>query len=80
MTDHTSRSWTTENPEREAEAEAIDRWMSGLPARDQFERDVYREYENRIAADSPSAKEARAAIAEHARQIEAHGRELEASA
>jgi hypothetical protein len=77
-TEHSSRAWVAENPEREAGARA--RWSAGLPARNRFERDVYREHENRIAADSPRAEEVRARLGEHAREIEAHSRELEAEA
>jgi hypothetical protein len=74
--EHGSRAWVSDVHEREAEALA--RWSAGQPARNQFERDVYRGHENRIAADSPRAKEVRAALAGHAREIEANGRELEA--
>ena len=74
--EHGSRAWTADVHEREAEA--IARWSAGQPARDRFERDVYREHENRIAVDSPRAKEVRASLAEHAREIETRGRELEA--
>jgi hypothetical protein len=74
--EHGSRAWVCDVHEREAEA--IARWSAGQPARNQFERDVYREHENRIAADSPRAREVRARLSEQAREIEAHGRELEA--
>ena len=60
------------------ERAARERWHDGQPARNAFERDVYREHENRIAVDSPMAKEVRGRIAGHAREIEAHGRALEA--
>jgi hypothetical protein len=76
--EHGSRAWSAEI--HETEAEVLDRWSAGLPARNQFERDVYREHENRIAADAPQAAEVRAAMSEHAREIEEHGRELEAEA
>ena len=63
---------------RDREEAARERWHAGQPARNAFERDVYREHENRIAVDSPMAKEVRSRIAGHAREIEAHGRALEA--
>jgi hypothetical protein len=76
--EHGARAWTTEI--HDSQAEALDRWSAGLPARNQFERDVYRDQENRIAADAPQAEEVRARLGEHAREIEDHGRELEAEA
>ena len=77
-TEHGSRAWVCDVHEREAEP--IARWSAGLPARNQFERDAYREHENRIAADAPGAQKVRARLDEHAREIETNGRELEASA
>jgi hypothetical protein len=76
--EHSSRAWVSDPGADERHAEAHARWSAGLPARNQLERDVYREHENRIAVDSPMAKEVRGRIAEHAREIEAHGRALEA--
>jgi hypothetical protein len=76
--EHSSRAWVSDPGADDRHAEAHARWEAGLPARNQLERDVYREHENRIAADSPAASEVRAAIAGHAREIRAHGRELEA--
>lgn len=76
--EHSARAWVSDPGADERHAEAHARWSAGLPARNQFERDFYREHENRIAVDSPAAKEVRIKIAEHEREIRAHGRELEA--
>ena len=76
--EHSSRAWVSDPGADERHAEARARWEAGLPARNQLERDVYRDHENRIAVDSPQASEVRAAIAKHAQEIRARGRELEA--
>jgi hypothetical protein len=76
--EHSSRAWVSDPGADDRHAEAQARWAAGLPARNLLERDVYREHENRIAVDSPAASEVRGRIAEHGREIRAHGRELEA--
>jgi hypothetical protein len=76
--EHSSRAWVSTPGVDERHAEAHARWEAGLPARNQLERDVYREHENRIAVDAPAATEVRARLAEHAREIRSHGHELEA--
>jgi hypothetical protein len=58
--EHSSRAWATEPGTEAREAAARDRWHSGEPARNQFERDVYHSLEIGISGhDRP--KEAAAA-------------------
>ena len=61
---------------RDREEAARERWHAGQPARNAFERDVYRVHENRSLSTRRSPREVRSRIAGHAREIEAHGRSI----
>jgi hypothetical protein len=53
---HQARAWSAEHHPDGREAAARDRWHAGLPARNAFERDVYRAIEAGISAiDRPEA-------------------------
>jgi hypothetical protein len=55
-TKHQARAWSAEHHPYDREAVARERWHAGLPARNHFERDVYRALEAGISAiDRPEA-------------------------
>jgi hypothetical protein len=57
---HDARAWSADQHPRDREADAQERWHTGQPARNHFERDVYRALEAGISGiDRP--KEAAAA-------------------
>ena len=68
---HQARAWSAEQHPDGREAAARDRWHNGLPARNHFERDVYRAIEAGISGiDRP---EAAAAARAHPPYREARG-------
>jgi hypothetical protein len=48
-TKHQARAWSAEHHPDDREAAARERWHNGLPARNHFERDVYRAIEAGIS-------------------------------
>ena len=55
-TKHQARAWSAEHHPDDREAAARERWHAGQPARNHFERDVYRALEAGISGiDRPEA-------------------------
>ena len=53
---HQARAWSAEQHPHDRESAARERWHNGLPARNHFERDVYRAIEAGISSiDRPEA-------------------------